>query len=83
MPYPSEATRRRAPQWVRAFSGPALHGLLGRFDRMRTTEDLSDAQEWLYDAAVSELEYRRRRTRPMWRACSCRYCIPPFPDLEG
>jgi hypothetical protein len=47
---------------------------------MRTSEDLSEQQEWLYDACVSELEYRRRVTRPIWRCCSCRYCVPPFPD---
>ena len=56
-----------------------LHGILGTFDRKRTGQDLSDGQEWLYDACVSELEYRRRTCRPIWRACACRYCIPPFP----
>lgn len=73
-----ELTRRRSPAWVRSMTSAALHGILGRFDRMRTSEDLSSAQEWLYDACVSELEYRRRQTRPVWRACSCRYCIAPF-----
>lgn len=55
-----------------------IHGIMGTFDRQRTGADLSDAQEWLYDACGSELEYRRRQTRPIWRACACRYCIPPF-----
>ena len=71
-------SRRRSPLWVRQSASPALHAILGRFDRMRTGEDLTDAQEWLYDRCVSELEYRRRQTRPIWQACSCRYCIPPF-----
>lgn len=80
MANPSAATRRRSPGWVRAFSSPSLHGLLGKFDRMRQSSDLSEQQEWLYDACVSELEYRRRVTRPIWKCCSCRYCVPPFPD---
>lgn len=71
-------TRRRSPAWVRAMPSRDLHGILGRFDRQRTGQDLSDGQEWLYDACVSELEYRRRQTRPIWQACACRYCIPPF-----
>lgn len=69
---------RRGPVWLRESSSVALHGILGRFDRMRTSQDLSDAQEWLYDRAVEELEYRRKTARPVWSGCSCRYCIPPF-----
>lgn len=80
MPYQPHATRRRSPGWVRSMTSAGLHGILGRFDRQRQGQDLSEGQEWLYDACVSELEYRRRTTRPMWRACACRYCIPPFPD---
>lgn len=73
-------TRRRAPAWVRAMPSRDLHGILGRFDRQRVGQDLSDGQEWLYDAAVSELEYRHRAEGQVWKRCSCRYCIPPFPD---
>lgn len=72
--------QRRGPVWLRETSSRALHGILGRFDRTRTTADLSDAQEWLYDRAVEELEYRRRIARPIWSSCSCRYCVPPFPE---
>lgn len=70
---------RRGPVWVRESHSNALHGIAGRFDRLRTSQDLTEAQEWLYDRAVEELEYRRRHTRPVWAGCSCRYCVPPFP----
>jgi hypothetical protein len=75
--------RRRArtgPVWLRETDSRALHALLGRFDRLRTSQDLSLAQEWLYDRAVEELEWRRRTARPVWRSCSCRYCVAPFED---
>lgn len=74
------ATRRRSPGWVRAYSSPSLHGLALKLMRMRTSEHLSDAQEWLWDAVISELEYRRRRDYGRLQACSCMLCIPPFPD---
>lgn len=66
--------------WVREMSSRDVHAILGRFDRERTSADLTDRQEWLYDQCVAELEYRRRRARPIWSSCSCRYCIPPFTD---
>jgi hypothetical protein len=50
---------------------------------MRRTQDLSDAQEWLYDACVSELQYRKRTARPTWTACSCWYCFEPSEPGEG
>lgn len=50
--------------------------------RLRTSEGISDAQEWLWDAVISELEYRRRRDRGRIVACSCMLCIPPFPDVD-
>lgn len=76
------ATRRRSPGWIRAYSSTSLHGLALRLMNLRTSEDLSDAQEWLWDAVISELEYRRRRARGSLQACSCMLCIPPFPDPE-
>jgi hypothetical protein len=69
---------RTGPVWVRETSSQALHGILGRFDRERTSGDLTDAQEWLWDKCIEELEYRRRVARPIWTCCSCRYCVPPF-----
>ena len=71
--------RRTGPVWLRQTDSRALHGICGRFDRERQSADLSDAQEWLYDRCIEELEYRRRHARPIWSSCSCRYCIPPFP----
>jgi len=75
-------TRRRGGgsrlTWVRESSSRDVHAILGRFDRERVSADLSEAQEWLYDQCVAELEYRRRRARPIWSSCSCRYCVPPF-----
>jgi hypothetical protein len=49
-------------------------------ERERQTQDLTAAQEWLWDAGISELEYRRRTTRPIWQSCACRLCVPPFLD---
>ena len=63
---------------MRSLSSKALHGIPGKFDRDRRSADLTSAQEWLYDACVSELEYRRRRARHVLDSCSCRYCVPPF-----
>ena len=76
----NEATRRRSPGWVRAYASPALHGLALKLMRLGEREDLSDAQEWLWSAVVSELEYRRRTERNPWLKCSCMLCIPPFED---
>lgn len=72
--------RRRSPGWVRAYHDRALHGLAFRLIREQRTRDLSAHQEWLLDAIISELEYRRRHSpRPAW-ACSCSLCVPPFPE---
>jgi hypothetical protein len=57
-----------------------LHAIATRFNHQRVSEDLSDRQEWLYDAVISELEYRRRVTRPFWKACACYLCVGPFPE---
>lgn len=72
--------RRRSPLWVRSLSSADLHAIAGRFARQRRCVDLTDRQEWLWDACVSELEYRQRTTSPSWQRCSCHLCIPPFPD---
>lgn len=72
--------RRRSPGWVRAMSDRELHQIGFRFQHQRQEQDLSRQQEWLFDAVVSELEYRRRHARPTWSACSCELCFSPFPD---
>jgi len=63
---------------VRQTPSRELHAILGKFDRTRRAADLTERQEWLWDQAVAELEHRRRTCRPMWLACSCKYCVPPF-----
>ena len=70
--------RRATPRWIQDLTGRELHGIVGKFDRDRVSADLSDRQEWLYDVIVAELEWRRANTRPVWRSCSCRYCVAPF-----
>lgn len=71
---------RCAPHWVRALSDRDLHGIAGRFVRLQREQDLTPGQEWLLEMAFADLEYRRRRTRPAWKACSCQFCLPPFTD---
>lgn len=75
-----ELARRRSPAFVRQMSQNELHAIAGKFHRDRQSADLTDQQEWLWDAIVSELEYRRRQARPAWRACSCWLCFSPFPE---
>ena len=64
--------------WVRETASRDLHAIAERFNRTRPTADLTERQEWLYDAIISELEYRRRQFRPSWKACSCYLCVSPF-----
>lgn len=73
-----EPVRRRSPGWVRDMSSRELHAIAERFNRLRPSQDLSERQEWFYDAIVSELEYRRRVARPSWSACACYLCLGPF-----
>lgn len=75
-----EPHRRRSPGWVRAMSDRDVHGLAFKLEREWQQGRTTDAQEWLWGACISELEYRRRHSlRPAW-ACACRLCIPPFED---
>jgi len=68
--------RRR--RYVSEWSSKSLHAVATRMNRDRQSADLTEHQEWLWDAIVSELEYRRRHTKPVWRSCSCWLCVPPF-----
>jgi len=52
--------------------------MAGRFRREWESQDPTEAQEWLWRALISELEYRHRHQRPAWRRCSCELCVPPF-----
>lgn len=73
---------RSAPYWVRKLSDRDLHGIAGRFVRLQKTQDLTPGQEWLLEQCFADLAFRRRRTRPAWRACSCEYCFEPFSDED-
>lgn len=55
-----------------------LHGLAGRLVRDFQGAGLSDAQDWLLTAALSELEWRRRRKMrrgDVLAACHCWLCF--------
>lgn len=72
--------RRTAPQYVRCMTSRELHGIAGRFQREQMLYDLSERQWWLWEQVLNELEYRWTATRPVWRRCSCLFCVPPFPE---
>lgn len=63
---------------MRAKSSEELHAILGALALRRPRpQGLSDAQEWFWDACVSELEYRRRTAPRGSRRCSCYLCLDP------
>jgi hypothetical protein len=66
--------------WVRELHSSQIHAMAERFNRNRVSTDLSDRQEWLYDALVSELEFRHRNAGRGEQRCACYLCIPPFED---
>lgn len=69
-----QPVRRRSPWWVRQLSSRQVHGLTLRLEAERRASDTSDGQEWLFDACLSELAYRRRRTVVAdW--CTCDLCM--------
>jgi hypothetical protein len=75
--------RRRSPQWIREKPSRDLHGIAGKFQRGRTTGDLSEAQEALWDCCISELEWRFRHPSPEWPYCTCEFCFfPLWEELE-
>jgi hypothetical protein len=73
--------RRRSPAFVRQMTSEALHGICGKLTHDQVTEDLSERQEWLWEAVLSELAYRNRRRGPGTR-CTCQWCWGPFDFLE-
>lgn len=75
--------RRKSPLWVRALPSPQLHALAFSLRYRDQEQPLSDRQEWLWAACISELEYRHRSERTIWIRCSCELCIPPFPEPEA
>ena len=70
---------RKGPLWLRESSDRALHGIAAFLSTRQETADLTSAQEWLFDRAIEELEWRWTHKRPVWQRCSCRFCVPPFP----
>lgn len=75
-------TRRRSPGWVRALSVRDLHRIAYRLQHQRESADLSDRQEWLWDALISELEYRWRSEERFLFRCTCQLCVAPFPYFD-
>ena len=77
-----EAVRRRSPWWVRKLSSRQVHALALRIESERIHLGASDDQEWLFDACLSELAYRRRRTVVAdWCTCSlCMRLVDQDPD---
>lgn len=55
-----------------------LHAIAWKTRQLSWIDPLSEGQEWLWEAIVSELEYRRRSCRPVWKRCSCELCVGPF-----
>lgn len=80
---PQRPARRRSPQWVRDLGSRELHGLTGHLWRRWAEGTATDRQEWLWEACVSELEYRQRhRQAGPWSWCVCQFCIAPFVEEE-
>lgn len=71
--------RRRSPFWIREMRWEALHRLGGRLINLWHTDGLSGRQVAVWDAVVSELDYRNRRRLPQDR-CTCQLCMSPFID---
>jgi hypothetical protein len=80
----NDPIRRRSPSWVREWSSEDIHKVALRFHHERMTEGLTERQEWLWDALISELEYRFREGMRSSRypVCSCWLCFGPFDQPE-
>jgi len=57
-----------------------VHGIAFRLMQEERTADISDRQEWLWNACISELEWRHVNEPRFLKRCSCELCVPPFPD---
>jgi hypothetical protein len=71
--------RRRSPRWIRDCDSARLHSIAHSLLSGQEEADLSERQEWLWNAVISELEWRWHKKRPVYLRCSCYLCIPPFP----
>jgi len=68
--------------WVREMDSRTVHKLAYRLWRLWSHEGISDKEEWLLEACISELEYRQRNRQQGWRLCGCQFCCTPFPDVD-
>lgn len=82
MDFNHRPTRRRSPAYVREWSSETLHAVAGRLTNIAQQADLSEAQNYLWDCVIAELEYRFRHRSAQWPWCSCELCVPPFPFSE-
>ena len=73
---------RTSPLWVRELPDATAHAICGRFALLEHQADLSTNQEWLFGVLLDELEWRRRNTYPVWRSCSCQFCVAPFTGAD-
>jgi len=62
---------------VQDLSTETIHAMAGHFRRTSTSEDLSEAQEWLWDRLMAELAWRNAMLAPDLR-CRCDLCLDPF-----
>lgn len=75
--------RRKSPQYVREMTRAQLHGTAMKFQRQRQNDGLSASQEWLWDAIISELEWRHLHQLDGQERCFCELCwVPYWADME-
>lgn len=43
---------------------------------------ITSRQDWLLGACISELEYRHRREKSVWKRCVCFLCAPTYPPPD-
>lgn len=75
--------RRRSPGWIRSMDRPQLHSMAVKLGRLRNTTGISARQEWLWDALISELEYRHLHEPDVGARCCCELCWVPYDDGGG
>lgn len=71
--------RRCSPAWVREMNSQSLHRLGGKLLNDYRYGDLTERQDALWQAVVSELAYRQRRRVALDR-CTCLLCCDPFEE---
>jgi hypothetical protein len=64
--------------FVHSLASSQLHGLAFKLSRDARARDWSDAQEWLFQLCVNELERRRAMAGVLEPRCGCDLCVSPF-----